>query len=310
MPTAKSTDLVIVRLGAARVALREAKTIQDKKKLVDVSDALKVFAKRQGASEEVKAEAASFHVDTMLLLGQALDAMDKNTGAKGIGTSAVPKMNHTHVPTLAELGIEKKTSMIAQKIAKLSPAKLQVLRVATSAMSAALAEAEGHNHRAQGTGENEWYTPSDHIEAARGFMGAIDLDPASSVKAQAVVRATKFYTQADDGLKHEWRGRVWLNPPYAQPAIQQFAQKMVDEVRAGRVSEAVMLTHNYTDTEWFHIAESACTSICFTRGRIAFLDPEGKKAAPTQGQVFFYYGRHPDEFAVAYRQYGFIVRPT
>jgi len=39
--------------------------------------------------------------------------MEKNSGAKGIGTSAVPKENHTP-PTLKDLGIDKKTSMVAQ----------------------------------------------------------------------------------------------------------------------------------------------------------------------------------------------------
>ena len=303
------TDLVIIRLDTARVALRDAKTIQDKKKLVDVSEALKVFAKRQGASEEVKAEAASFHVDTMVLLGEALAAMEKRgpehfTGGGSNGSKREPLPNAP--PTLADLGIEKKTSMIAQKIAKLAPEKLEILRAATTTMAAALREAEQHNHRAQGTGENEWYTPPEHIEAARELLGVIDLDPASSAKAQTVVKAAKFYTLADDGLKHNWHGRVWLNPPYAQPAIQRFAEMMVQEFNAGRVSEAVMLTHNYTDTEWFHIAESACSAICFTRGRIAFLDPNGKKAAPTQGQAFFYYGKRRKEFAKVFDQFGFV----
>lgn len=162
------------------------------------------------------------------------------------------------------------------------------------------------NHRSMGTGENEWYTPQDHIERARAFLGAIDLDPASSAIAQERIKAGEFFTKDDDGLTREWFGRVWLNPPYAQPAIQQFAEKMVSEVTAGRVTEAVMLTHNYTDTAWFHIAESAASAICFTRGRIAFVSPEGEKAAPTQGQAFFYYGHRRDEFAQAFASVGFV----
>jgi hypothetical protein len=45
-----------------------------------------------------------------------------------------------------------------------------------------------HNHRAQGTGENEWYTPAQYLEAARELLGGFDLDPATSESAQARVR--------------------------------------------------------------------------------------------------------------------------
>jgi phage N-6-adenine-methyltransferase len=153
-----------------------------------------------------------------------------------------------------------------------------------------------HNHRAQGTGQNEWYTPERYIEFARAVLGVIDLDPASSEIAQAKVRATRYFTIATDGLIHDWHGRVWLNPPYGQPYITQFVGKLVGEYTALRVSEAILLTHNYTDTAWFHMAASACSAICFTRGRIRFVAPSGEVASPTQGQAFFYFGPHPGRF--------------
>ena len=104
----------------------------------------------------------------------------------------------------------------------------------------------------QGTSDIEWYTPDEYLQAARDVLGRIDLDPASSVMAQEKVRADRFFTIEDNGLRQEWHGNVWLNPPYAQPNIALFASKMVAEFRSGRVKAAVMLTHNFTDTKWFH----------------------------------------------------------
>lgn len=161
----------------------------------------------------------------------------------------------------------------------------------------------------QGTGQNEWYTPKEYIEAAREVLGVIDLDPASSEIANITVKAEKFYSIDDDGLLRQWEGRVWLNPPYSQPQIGQFIEKLTDELASKNVSEAILLTHNYTDTKWFHAAQNQCAAICFTKGRIGFLSPEGQKAAPTQGQAIFYFGNDVDKFSKRFKSFGFVMVP-
>jgi hypothetical protein len=151
------------------------------------------------------------------------------------------------------------------------------------------------------TGENEWFTELKYLERARSALGEIDLDPASCEEAQRSVRATRYFTKADDGLAHEWHGRVYLNPPFAQPLIYQFVDKMVEERLAGRVSAAIMLTHNYTDTRWFRTALSVADAIGFTSGRVRFYTPDGEVADPFQGQAFFYFGNETARFAEAFK---------
>jgi len=162
------------------------------------------------------------------------------------------------------------------------------------------------NHRAEGSGENEWFTPARYVEAARRVLGTIDLDPATHPAAQQTIQASQFYTRADDGLSLAWHGRVWLNPPYAQPLISQFVEKLVTDYASGDVTEAVMLTHNYTDTAWFHLAEATAALLCFTKGRIRFIDLDGEECSPTQGQTFFYYGTRKKEFRAAFGSFGFV----
>lgn len=163
-----------------------------------------------------------------------------------------------------------------------------------------------HNYRALGTGNNDWHTPLEYIQAAREVLGVIDLDPASSLSAQAAIKAQAFFTPKDDGLSKAWQEKVWLNPPYSQPFIVQFIEKLIREYLNGHVTEAILLTHNHTDTAWFHAAEKEAALICFTRGRIQFIQADGTIAQPTQGQAFFYFGNRAERFQEVFSGLGFV----
>jgi phage N-6-adenine-methyltransferase len=161
---------------------------------------------------------------------------------------------------------------------------------------------------ASGTGENEWFTPTEYIVLARKVLGTIDLDPATSAEAQKTIKAKAYFTKTDNGLTREWPGRVWLNPPYAQPHIADFVSKLCAEYKAKRTTQAILLTHNYTDNAWFHEIAANATAICFTRGRVKFYEGD-KVAAPTQGQAFSYFGSAVKKFASVFAGVGFVVVP-
>jgi hypothetical protein len=156
------------------------------------------------------------------------------------------------------------------------------------------------------TGEVEWYTPAEYIEAARKLMGGIDLDPATSEAAQKTVRAKQYFTE--NGIQQEWGGRVWLNPPYG-PAIGEFVTRLVECVASGAVTEAVLLTHNSCDTSWWHEAHGACAAFMHTRGRINFTRSDGFTASPPLGQTFFYFGKRPKSFATKFAEFGCVSIP-
>lgn len=151
---------------------------------------------------------------------------------------------------------------------------------------------------------NEWYTASEYIEAARGLFGQIDLDPASCELANKTVKAKQFFTREDDGLLQDWHGRCFVNPPYSQPDLSKFVAKLIAEFSAGKVTEAILLVHNYTDSRWFHDALTVASAVLFTKGRIGFINPEGVRAAALQGQVLVYFGKRPNAFKKAFEQFG------
>lgn len=163
-------------------------------------------------------------------------------------------------------------------------------------------------HVAHNSGENEWYTPPAFIEAARRVMGGIDLDPASSEIANQTVKAERIFTAETDGLSQEWPiGRIWMNPPYAQPLMGQFAERITQEAIRG--SEAIVLVNNATETAWFQRMSDAFTGVCFPKSRVRFLDPYGNPSgAPLQGQAIIYFGQNVDAFAVEFQSFGMVLR--
>lgn len=166
--------------------------------------------------------------------------------------------------------------------------------------------------RVKWSGNNDWYTPPEYIEAARRVLGVIDLDPASSDVAQEFVKADTYYTIDDDGLVHDWYGKVWLNPPYARKLIDQFVGKLVQEYLDGNVEEAILLTNNSADTGWWHLAANESSAVVNTRGRIKFyqLTENGaeKKNTPPVGQTFFYFGPNVRKFIRVFEPYGIVLR--
>ena len=104
-------------------------------------------------------------------------------------------------------------------------------------------------HVANNSGDNEWYTPAEYIEAAREVMGSIDLDPASNEYANKTVKASTYYTEETNGLDKEWFGNIWMNPPYSTALIKEFAEKLSNST----FKQAIVLVNNATDTAWFKL---------------------------------------------------------
>lgn len=163
-------------------------------------------------------------------------------------------------------------------------------------------------HVAHNSGNNEWYTPAEYIQAARIVMGGIDLDPASSAIANQTVQASTYFTAEDDGLRYAWDGRVWMNPPYSGDLIGRFTEKLCTHYAAGDVREAIVLVNNATETTWFQGMMVHASAVCFVRRRIKFIDTDGNPSgAPLQGQAILYMGENVDLFTACFSEFGTVL---
>ena len=121
--------------------------------------------------------------------------------------------------------------------------------------------------------------------------------------------ADAFYTKEDDGLTKPWYGRVWLNPPYAQPLIAHFAEAVAGKFSSGEFEQAVVLVNNATDTKWLQSMMRVCAAVCFPEGRIRFMNQKGDPVgAPLQGQVFLYFGEDVESFLDEFASFGVVMR--
>lgn len=162
-------------------------------------------------------------------------------------------------------------------------------------------------HVANNSGDNEWYTPAKHIELARTVMGGIDCDPATSEIANRTVQAETIFTSSDDGRAQTWRGRVWMNPPYAQPLMGDFAEAVAEKYESGEIEQACILVNNATETKWFQRMLEAASAVCFPKSRIKFIDPDGNPGAPLQGQAIVYMGDSVEAFKEAFSAEGKVL---
>lgn len=162
---------------------------------------------------------------------------------------------------------------------------------------------------AASSGDAQWFTPLEVLEAVRTvFGGSICLDPASCAAAQERVRAKTYFDEQADGLTKEWHGRVFLNPPYASKLIKPFVNKLTAEIGAGRVEQAILLANDQTDAAWFQQAVDAAQVFCFTRSRLSFHSPGRDGSSHIRNSALFYFGNDEQAFQTALAPMAYFCR--
>ena len=127
----------------------------------------------------------------------------------------------------------------------------------------------------------EWLTPPELVKC----LGVFDLDPCTPIN-NPFFHAKNNYTTLDDGLKKEWFGRVYLNPPYGR-GMELWLEKLKFH------GNGIALIFARTETKCFfeHIWNDA-DAVLFVKGRIRFYHVSGVQGGtPGSPSVFIAYGK-------------------
>lgn len=107
---------------------------------------------------------------------------------------------------------------------------------------------------------DNWKTPDDFYKKLDEEFH-FDFDPCPLFYGEI--------TEENDGLRKEWGGSNFVNPPYRQKLKEAFVKKAIEESKKGKL--CVMLLPVSTSTKLFHehILPNQ-KEIRFVRGRISF----------------------------------------
>jgi DNA N-6-adenine-methyltransferase (Dam) len=144
-----------------------------------------------------------------------------------------------------------------------------------------------------------WYTPNYIVSLAHSTLGQIDLDPASDVEANKVVKASKIITAEQDALSLDfwcyYPRTIFMNPPGSKLKGKSksilFWDKLMHHYKCGLVKHAIVIGFSIEQLAISQQCEIPMTEFlcCIPRKRIAFVDPNNDaKSSPSHSNVIVY----------------------
>ena len=99
-------------------------------------------------------------------------------------------------------------------------------------------------------------------------------------------KCDRYYTPEMDGLKQEWEGVCWMNPPYGKE-VGKWVKKACESK-----CTVVCLLPARTDTKWFHEYINQKAEVRFIKGRLKFRN--SRNSAPFPSMIVIYRNRKMD----------------
>jgi len=256
--------------------------ITDLKKLgagIEIAKAAEIFYKAQDAIMEAN-KAQEMKLRMILQAGTVLMPVEQGgMTPREPYRSGVKQVDDTPTPyqeSLDEIGISRQAANTWQRVARVPEPKFEaylaeVDYTAEGATIAGLLKFAGDWFAR--SDEEAWGTPLWLFELLRDeFNFTLDV---CALPGNA--KCPTYFTPEDNGLKQDWNGNCWMNPPYGT-AIKDWMAKARQEADNGCL--VACLVPARPDTEWWW-DNCIASEIRFIKGRLTFEGATGPAPFPS-----------------------------
>lgn len=125
----------------------------------------------------------------------------------------------------------------------------------------------------------EWETPQE-------FFNKLNAEFKFNLDVCALpynAKCKEYFTPKQDGLKQDWKGVCWMNPPYGRK-IGKWIKKAYTESLKG--ATVVCLIPARTDTKYWHDYCMKASEIRFVKGRLKFGESNNSAPFPSAVVIF------------------------
>jgi phage N-6-adenine-methyltransferase len=223
--------------------------------------------------EQLEARIVGRTLPPAATLGKSIGALRRR---HGIGQRELATRCSVTQPTIVAL--ERSTGRVSTLLAA-----LEIL----GATPSIIGQGEAQNFftsTAAASVNHAWTTPPHILATLTAIFGIFDLDPCASGRAARHPFARFHLSEEDNGLLCQWRGSVFLNPPYGR-SLTHWLAKAAAEAKHGK-NLVVALIPARTDTRWWHDHVANQADILLLRGRLKFGD--GAAPAPFPSAIVFW----------------------
>lgn len=127
-----------------------------------------------------------------------------------------------------------------------------------------------------------WETPRDLFAILDG-MFHFDLDVCAD---KDTAKCKRYFTEEQDGLKQDWEGVCWMNPPYNRHQ-HKWVKKGIEEVQKGNCKQLVVLIPARTETvAWQDYIFPNASNVMFFKGRLKFEGTDNAAPFPSALVIF------------------------